>query len=103
MNNMMEEIEAFMRLSGVSVFGITGTDCLEDEPKGYRPSDLLQASKSMLCLGIPIPRGVFKSKERVNKNYWRSASLYYRKIDTIIMQVAEIIEKYNETATPAFS
>jgi hypothetical protein len=37
---------------------------LENEPPGYKPSDMIDSAESILCLGIPVPKGIFQCKER---------------------------------------
>ncbi|MDI7261995.1 MAG: hypothetical protein QME90_19035, partial [Thermodesulfobacteriota bacterium] len=84
------------------IFGITSAESLENEPSGYKPSDMLASAESILCLGIPVPKGIFKCQERSEWMYWRAASIYYRNIDMVLMQVASIIEEKGETAVPVF-
>lgn len=103
MNGLLEKIKEFTARHDIPVFGIGRASRLEDTaPQGYRPSDLLPAAKSMLCLGIPVPKGIFKCGARANETYWRAANTYYRNIDAMLMQVARIIEETGETAIPVF-
>lgn len=90
------------RRNNISVAGIAGAELLETEPAGYRPRDLLASAQSMLCLGMAVPRGIFKSNGRAQKLYWRAANIYYRNIDAILMRAAGIIEEKGETAVPVF-
>jgi len=53
-------------------------------------------------MGIPVPKGIFKCKERANETYWRAANIYYRHIDSMLMQLARVIEETGETAVPVF-
>lgn len=103
MNSLLEEIKEFTVQHDIPVFGIGSASRLEDTaPQGYRPSDLLPAAKSMFCLGIPVPKGIFKCGARANETYWRAANTYYRNIDAMLMQLARIIEETGETAIPVF-
>ena len=103
MSDIVGELKSLFQQNSIPVFGIAESELLENEPEGYKPSDMLSSALSMLCFGIPVPRGVFLDKKRVNKNYWRMASIYYNKIDVISSQAAVIIENKNETATPVLS
>ncbi|MBI5602848.1 MAG: hypothetical protein HY879_05785, partial [Deltaproteobacteria bacterium] len=92
MNGLLEKIKEFTIRNDISVFGIGKAAHLEDSaPQGYRPSDLLPASKSLLCLGIPVPKGIFKCGARANEAYWRAANTYYRNIDALLMQLGRMI------------
>ncbi len=103
---MSEVLDKIIELSirqHIPVFGIGRASRLEETaPKGYRPSEILPAAKSLFSLGIPVPKGIFKCKARANENYWRAANTYYRNIDSILMQIARIIEEKGELALPVF-
>lgn len=99
---MTEELKKFFLQNHIPVFGIAKSSSLENEPLGYRPSDTLASAKSILCLGIPVPRGIFKSEERSEWMYWRAANIYYRNIDGVLMRVCNIIEEKDEIAVPVF-
>jgi epoxyqueuosine reductase len=63
---------------------------------------MLASAKSILCLGMPVPEGIFKCQERSVWMYWRAANIYYRNIDAVLMQVAGIIEEKAEVAVPVY-
>lgn len=103
MNNIIEGLKSLFRQNGIPLFGIAKSKILESEPEGYRPSDMLSSAKSIICFGIPIPKGVLLDQKRLNKNYWRMANIYYHNIDVISSQAAVIIESQNEIAAPVLS
>lgn len=102
MKKIEEELEKIFLQNNIPIFGITSAKSLENEPSGYRPSDMLASAQSILCFGIPVPKGIFKCQERSEWSYWRAANIYYRNIDMVLMQVARIIEEKGETAVPVF-
>ena len=83
MQQILEQIQALFSRNHTPVFGITRAKSLENEPLGYRPSDLLASAQSILCLGMPVPKGIFQSEERSEWLYWRAANIYYRNIDAV--------------------
>jgi epoxyqueuosine reductase len=103
MNQSIEEIKKFILQNNIPVFGISAAESLQNEPRGYRPSDMLPQARSILCLGMPIPKGIFRCKERSEWMYWRAANVYYRKIDVVLMQACAIIEERDEIAVPVYS
>lgn len=103
MKEMIEEIANLFARNNIPVFGINDAASLENESLGYRPSDMLASAKSILCLGIPVPKGVFKCKERSEWMYWRAANVYYRNIDAMLMGASAIIEEKGEVAVPIYS
>ncbi len=103
MKGLLERIKEFMAQHDIPVFGICKAARLENSAiQDYRPSDLLPSSKSLLCLGIPVPRGIFKCGARANQTYWRAANTYYRNIDAMLMQLGRIIEETGEEAIPVY-
>jgi epoxyqueuosine reductase len=102
MNGSIEEIKKFILQNNIPVFGISAAESLQNEPRGYRPSDMLPQARSILCLGIPVPKGIFKSEERSAWMYWRAANIFYRTIDATLMKVCSILEAKEEVAVPVY-
>jgi hypothetical protein len=102
MMKMVEEIMNLLALNNIPVLGIEDAASLDKEPLGHSPSDMLASAKSILCLGIPVPKGIFRFQERSEWMYWRAANIYYRNIDMVLMQVARIIEEKGEIAVPVY-
>jgi len=103
MKKTEEELKKFFLQNNIPVFGIGKASPLENEPSGYRPSDMLDSAKSILCFGIPVPKGIFKCQGRSESMYWRAASIYYRNIDAVLMQACSIIEEKGEVAIPIYT
>jgi epoxyqueuosine reductase QueG len=102
MNQSIEEIKNFIIQNNIPVFGISAAESLQNEPRGYQPSDMLPGGKSILCLGMPIPKGIFRCQERSEWMYWRAANIYYRTIDATLMKVCSILEAEEEVAVPVY-
>lgn len=102
MEKVTEELKKLFTQNNIPVFGIAKASPLENESLGYRPSDMLASAKSIFCLGIPVPKGIFKSDERSEWMYWRAANIYYRNIDMVLMQVCNIVEEKGEVAVPVY-
>jgi epoxyqueuosine reductase len=103
MKEIMEEMTNLLSQNHIPVFGIAKASDLGNEPSGYRPSDMLASAKNIVCLGIPVPKGIFKCQERSEWMYWRAANIYYRNIDMVLMQVASLIEEKREIAVPIYA
>jgi epoxyqueuosine reductase QueG len=104
MNSRMfaESLTAFLTKNGVPVFGTSGAEALETEPSGSRPSDCLEGAQSLVSLGIPVPKGVFHAKKGCEALYWRTANIYYRQIDALLLKTAAFLEEHGETAVPVY-
>jgi epoxyqueuosine reductase QueG len=105
MTKIIEEITNLFARNNIPVFGMMSASPLKNEPLGYRPNDMLASAESILCLGIPVPKGVFKCQERSEYMYWRAASIYYRNIDAVLMRACSIIEEIGEddVAVPIYT
>jgi epoxyqueuosine reductase QueG len=102
MTEIIEEMMNLLALNNTPVFGIASAKSLENEPSGYRPSDLLASAKSILCLGMPVPKGIFQCEERSEWMYWRAANIYYRNIDAVLMRACSIVEEKGEVTVPVY-
>ncbi len=102
MNESIEEIKKSILQNNVPVFGISAAESLQNEPRRYRPSDTLPEARSILCLGMPVPKGIFRCKERSEWMYWRAANIYYRTIDATLMKVCSLLEAKEEVAVPIY-
>ncbi len=103
MRKIIEELKKLFAQNNIPVFGIDKASSLENEPSGYRPSDMLDSAKSILCFGIPVPKGTFKCQGRSESMYWRAASIYYRNIDAVLMRACSIIDEKGEVAIPIYT
>ncbi len=65
MTKIIEEMTKLFFQNNIPVFGTTSTKSLGNEPSGYRPSDMLASAKSILCLGLPVPKGIFKCQGKI--------------------------------------
>lgn len=102
MNKIIEEIKNFFSQNNIPLFGIAKATLLKNEPIDYKPFDMLLSAKSILCLGMPVPKGIFQCKERSEWMYWRAANVYYRNIDVVLMRTCNIIEENGEVAVPVY-
>jgi epoxyqueuosine reductase QueG len=102
MRKIIEELKKLFTQNNIPVFGIARASDLENEPSGYKPSNMLASAKSIFCFGIPVSKGIFKCQERSEWMYWRAASIYYRNIDAVLMRAAGIIEEKGEVAVPVY-
>ena len=99
---IVQGIEMIMAKRTVPVWGMTDADELEREPAGYRPSDMLPGAKRLLCIGVPVPRGIFMAASGTLGSYWRAANIYYRNIDATLLQACQLLEEQGDVALPIF-
>jgi epoxyqueuosine reductase len=102
METAVDRIMEMARAEDVPVVGTGPCTDMEDEPPGYRPSDLLPGSQSMICFGIPAPQGVYQASARSAEMVWRSQSLLYRRLDMLSLAFAQVMEDLGARAVPIF-
>ena len=97
-----DEIRAIADSENVPVLGIGPAAALAEEPPGYRANDLLPGAQSLICFGIPVPRGVYRPAPFGAETIWRSQNLYYRCLDTLAVRFAALLEDSGAQAIPVF-
>jgi len=102
MKTIVNDIGEIMASEGVGLWGTGPSAAMEDERPGYRPSDLVPGARSVVCFGIPVPRGIFDQKHHAVDGIWRTQNLYYRKLDSLSVRLAARLEEGGERAVPAF-
>ncbi|NLI35737.1 MAG: epoxyqueuosine reductase [Bacteroidales bacterium] len=96
---MKENIRQMAISAGADVCGFANIDRFKDAPKGYLPTDIYKDCKSVLALGIAIPRGLsFVNPQFI---YGHFNELSCPMVDQILFRVARMIEdKYGGYAIP---
>lgn len=102
MEKIIEEIKALLMRESIPAFGTGPSTLMENEARNYRCSDTLPSAKSILAIGMPFPKGIFRSGRRINETYWRAANIYYRNLDMLLMRIVRMIEEKGAVATPVF-
>lgn len=99
---IVEEILKIMKDEHVPVWGIGHSSKMANELPGHRPEDLLPGAQSLICFGIPLPREVYRMPTYAVETIWRSQNLYYRRLDTLSVRLATLLEESGERAVPVY-
>jgi epoxyqueuosine reductase QueG len=99
---IVEHIRKIAEDENVPVFGIGPASAMADETPGYRPEDLLPGAQSLVCFGIPVPLGVYQTPTHGLETVWRSQNLNYRRLDSLSVRFADLLEESGEQAVPVF-
>jgi epoxyqueuosine reductase QueG len=97
-----EKIRGLAEAADVPVLGIGSCTAMENEPAGYRPSDLLPGARSMICFGVPVPRIVYQKGPYTTEMVWRTQNLMYRRLDILSLAFAQAVEAHGAGAAPVF-
>jgi epoxyqueuosine reductase QueG len=102
MKEVIEELASLFTGNNIPVFGIAEAAWFENEPSGYKPCDMLASAESILCVGMPVPKGVFQCQGKSEWMYWRTANVYYRNMDIVLTKAAALIEEKGQIAVPVY-
>jgi len=86
----------------IPVMGFGPASALANEPPGHRPQDLLPGARSLICFGLPVPRGVYRTPAYPLETVWRSQNLNYRRLDTLSLRLAALLEGTGAAAVPIY-
>ena len=98
----VEQIRKITDQENIPVLGIGPASEMADEKPGHRPEDLLPGAQSLVCFGIPVPRGVYQMPAYGLETIWRSQNLNYRRLDTLSVRFSALLEENGESAVPTF-
>ncbi|MBI9049568.1 MAG: hypothetical protein JEZ00_09120 [Anaerolineaceae bacterium] len=96
------QIRQIAENENISVFGISAASKMADELPGHRPTDLLPGAQSMICFGIPVPHNIYDMPIYELETTWRSQNLFYRRLDTLSIRFASILEESGAGAIPIY-
>ena len=97
-----DQIRTIARDENIPVFGISPASAMVDEKPGHRPDDLLPGAESLICFGIPVPDGVYQMSTYQLETVWRSQNLQYRRLDTLSIRFAALLEESGQRAVPIY-
>ncbi|MEJ2209964.1 MAG: 4Fe-4S double cluster binding domain-containing protein [Anaerolineae bacterium] len=86
----------------IAVLGCGPASALADEPPGRRPKDLLPGALSLICFGLPVPRGVYRTPAHTLEAVWRAQNLNYRRLDGLSLRIAALLEGAGAEAVPIY-
>jgi epoxyqueuosine reductase QueG len=96
------KIRNFLNSQGISVWGISSAEQGPSVPEQFTPQALLKQAKSVICYGLPIPRGIVFADKNDLDLYWRYCNMSYRSLDLTSNQLCSLLEKKDATAIPIY-
>jgi epoxyqueuosine reductase len=99
---IVEEIRKIAEGEHIPVLGIGPAPKMANESPGHRPEDLMPGARSLICFGMPVPRQVYRMPTYGVETIWRSQNLYYRRLDTLSIRLAALLEESGEQAVPVY-
>jgi epoxyqueuosine reductase QueG len=97
------EIRDCLAAEGISVMGVAATRHLPSVPDGFSPVAVLKDSRSIICYGVPIPKGVIYADDDNPDVYWRYCNMAYRSLDMTSNKLCLLLEGRGHLASPIYS
>jgi len=96
---MKNEIKELAYQLGADVCGIGSIERFENAPPGFSPLDLFDRCKSVIALGIALPKGLYEVQPRLLYGYFNGK--ISSSIDDLELRLAKELEvRYNCMAVP---
>jgi epoxyqueuosine reductase QueG len=99
---MADEIRRLAEQENVPVLGFGPASAMADAPPGRRPEDLLPGALALICFGLPVPAAVYQTPAHTREAVWRSQNLNYRRLDTLSLRIAALLEERGARALPVY-
>jgi epoxyqueuosine reductase len=96
------DIRRIAESENLTLLGFAPASDLDDEPAGYRPGDLVPGARGLVSFAVPVPRSVFQTPLHAEEIISRTQSLVYRRLDSIAIRIAALLEDEGERALPVF-
>ncbi|MFB0562398.1 MAG: hypothetical protein ACETWM_14430 [Candidatus Lokiarchaeia archaeon] len=96
------EIKDFLNSAGFPIMGIAAVLPLPSVPEDFSPQTVLNGAKSIICFGVPIPKGIIYASENSLALYWRYCNMMYRSLDTISNRLCLILEEKGYPSVPIY-
>jgi epoxyqueuosine reductase len=99
---IVDEFRKIAAAENIPVWGIGPAATMANEPPGHRPEDLLPGAQSLICFGIPAPRHVYHMPWYGVETVWRTQNLLYRRLDTLALRIAALLDEDGAGAVPTY-
>ena len=86
----------------LAALGFAPAADLDGEPAGYRPQDVLPGARGLISFALPVPRAVYRAPRHSPELVCRTQALLYRRLDSIAVRIAALLEEEGEQALPVF-
>ena len=99
-NSLKAQIIELARNSDIDLIGFAPVERFRNAPEGRRPADLLAEAKTVISMGIGIPRGVRGANQKAYGGLRSAIYIYmihgYNVLNTLLNQAAFRVAKYLE-------
>lgn len=101
---MLHEFEHVQQIlnAEVSLSGAASICSLPQVKTQFSPQAVLKTSKSILCYGVPVPKGIIHADNYAHLLYWRFCNMAYRSLDMLSNKISLLLEQKGYITTPVY-
>lgn len=96
------EVTDFLNDEGIPLMGISAMCQLPSVPEDFSPIAILKGAKSIICYGVPIPKGVVYADNNDLALFWRYCNMVYRFLDIASNKLCLVLEEEGHSASPIY-
>jgi epoxyqueuosine reductase QueG len=97
------EIGDLLAREEISVMGTAAIRRLRSIPQDFSPEAVLTGARSIICYGVPIPKGIIYADDDHPDVYWRYCNMLYRSLDMTSNKLCVVLEEAGHLASPIYS
>ncbi|MFC1853243.1 hypothetical protein ACFL27_23845 [candidate division CSSED10-310 bacterium] len=96
-------LKNFLFNEGILFYGIADAHHALASSEDISPLSILPEAKSIICYGVPIPRGIIYAQANELALYWRYCNMTYRSLDVVSNKLSQMLEQDGRAAFPVYS
>lgn len=97
------EISGFLRSERMFLHGFAAVSRPSPTSVHFSLKIPLKGARTVICYGVPIPKGILYAKSNNLDLYWRYCNMQYRTLDSVSNRLCSFLEEKNCSATPIYS
>jgi epoxyqueuosine reductase QueG len=97
------EIRGLLDGEGIPIVGTAVACELPSVPADFSPESTLTGARSVICYGVPIPKGIVYADSNDLALYWRYCNMVYRSLDMASNKLCLALEQQGHLASPIYS
>ena len=102
MKSSEPKILDFLTNEGITLTGTASAGHLPSVPEDFSPQVILKGAQSVICYGVPIPKGIVHADKNALVLYWRYCNMTYRFLDMVSDKLCVFLEEKGHLSTPVY-
>jgi len=92
----------FLGDEGIQLSGVADIHGVPSVSEDFSPQAVLHDAKSVICYGIPIPKGVLYADKHDLSLYWRYCTMVYKSLDIVSNKLCLFLEAKGHVSSPVY-